>query len=72
MEKPTSIRLKDFKNDAVNLVNNSGLPLFCIEPVLRELLSAVQTKAEEQYLTDKANYDKFLRENKTKEGMNHE
>lgn len=68
MEKPTSIRLKDFKNDVVNLVNDSGLPLFCIEPVLRELLSAVQTKAEEQYLTDKATYDKFLQENKTEKG----
>lgn len=61
MEKPISLRLRDFKNDAVNLVNNSGLPLFIVEPILRDVLSAVQTKANQEYLEDKARYESELR-----------
>lgn len=60
MEKPISLKLKDFKNDAVNLINTSGLPLFIIEPILREVLVAVQTKAEQEYQLDKRNYENSL------------
>lgn len=62
MEKPISLKLKDFKNDAVNLVNTSGLPLFVIEPILREVLVAVQNKAEQEYQQDKMRYEQSLNE----------
>lgn len=62
MEKPISLKLKDFKNDAVNLVNTSGLPLFVIEPILREVLVAVQSKAEQEYQQDKFKYEQSLKE----------
>ena len=62
MEKPISLKLKDFKNDAVNLVNTSGLPLFVIEPILKEVLVAVQTKVEQEYQQDKIKYEQSLKE----------
>lgn len=62
MEKPISLKLKDFKNDAVNLVNTSGLPLFVIEPILKEVLVAVQNKAEQEYQQDKLRYEQSLNE----------
>ena len=62
MEKPISLKLKDFKNDAVNLVNTSGLPLFVIEPILKEVLVAVQTKIEQEYQQDKMRYEQSLNE----------
>ena len=62
MEKPISLKLKDFKNDAVNLVNTSGLPLFVIEPILKEVLSAVQSKVEQEYQQDKIKYEQSLKE----------
>lgn len=62
MEKPISLKLKDFKNDAVNLINTSGLPLFIVEPILREVLVAVQTKVEQEYQQDKINYEQSLKE----------
>lgn len=62
MEKPISLKLKDFKNDAVNLVNTSGLPLFVIEPILKEVLVAVQTKIEQEYQQDKIKYEQSLKE----------
>ena len=62
MEKPISLKLKDFKNDAVNLINTSGLPLFVVEPILKEVLVAVQTKVEQEYQQDKLNYEQSLKE----------
>ena len=62
MEKPISLKLKDFKNDAVNLVNTSGLPLFVVEPILKEVLVAVQNKAEQEYQQDKLRYEQSLNE----------
>jgi hypothetical protein len=72
MEKPTSIRLNEFKTNAVNLVNESGLPYFVIEPVLRDLLSVIQTKAEQQYQRDKAVYEESLKAQENKEDESHD
>lgn len=60
MEKPISLKIKEFKNDAVNLVNTSGLPLFIIEPILKEVLVAVQTRSEQEYQQDKLRYEQSL------------
>lgn len=62
MEKPISLKLKDFENNAVNLVNTSGLPLFVIEPILKKVLVAVQNKAEQEYQQDKMRYEQSLKE----------
>ena len=62
MEKPISLKLKDFKNDAVNLINTSGLPLFVVEPILKEVLAAVQSKVEQEYQQDKMRYEQSLNE----------
>lgn len=67
MEKPASLKLQDFKENAVSLVNTSGLPLFVIEPILKDLLAAVQTKMEQEYFRDKAAYEQSLKEEKTTE-----
>lgn len=62
MEKPISLKIKEFKNDAVNLINTSGLPLFIVEPILREVLVAVQNKAEQEYQQDKIRYEQSINE----------
>ena len=70
MEKPISLKIKEFKNTAVNLVNTSGLPLIVIEPILKDILGAVQTKLEQEYLQDKAKYEQSLKEQIKEEGEN--
>lgn len=62
MEKPISIKIKEFENDAVNLVNTSGLPLFVVEPILKKVLVAVQNKAEQEYQQDRMRYEQSLNE----------
>lgn len=70
MEKPISLKIKEFKNDAVNLVNTSGLPLFIIEPILKEVLVAVQNKSEQEYQQDKLRYEQSLNEESKEKGEN--
>ena len=67
MEKPISIKIKEFKNMAVNLVNTSGLPLIVVEPILKDILVAVQAKLDQEYLQDKMNYENSLKEQNNKE-----
>lgn len=67
MEKPISLKLKEFRDNAVNLVNTSGLPLFVVEPILKDILGQVKTKLDQEYLQDKANYENFLAEQNNKE-----
>jgi hypothetical protein len=62
MEKPISLKIKEFKNMAVNLVNTSGLPLIVVEPILKDILGAVQANLEREYLQDKATYEQSLKE----------
>lgn len=62
MEKPISLKIKEFKNMAVNLVNTSGLPLVVVEPILKDILGAVQSNLEREYLQDKAIYEQSLKE----------
>ena len=62
MDKPISLKMREFKNNAVNLVNTSGLPLFIIEPILKEVMCAVESKAEQEYQIEKATYERSLKE----------
>ena len=62
MEKPISLKMKDFKTDLVDLINHSGLPLFIIEPILKDILAVIQTRVEEDYQRDKALYEQSLTE----------
>jgi len=59
MEKPISIKYEDFKNQLAELINESGLPPFMIEPVLQLYLVETQNAAKKQYMKDKALYDEI-------------
>lgn len=60
MDKPITLRLREFKDSALDLVNESGLPLILIEPILKDILAAVQNKNEQEYQQAKAVYEASL------------
>lgn len=62
MIKPSTIVYEEFKQNLANLINNSGLPAFIIESVLRDYLTETQIMAQRQYMADKAAYEKALAE----------
>ncbi len=60
MNKPVSVVREEFKNDLINLINNSGLQLFIVEPILHEILVEVRAAAKAQYEIDKKRYEESL------------
>ena len=60
MNKPSTLVYEEFKQDLANLINNSGLPAFIIEPVLQNFLNETRMVMQRQYQADKAEYEKSL------------
>ena len=58
--KPMSVARQEFIDKLVDDVNNCQLPMFVVEPVLEELLKMVRAAAQEQYKTEKAQYEAQL------------
>lgn len=61
-QKPMSVARREFMDKVVELVNESGLPLFVIEPILKELHGVVQMEAENQFQREKEAYEESLKE----------
>lgn len=62
--KPITVVRQEFIEQLVNDVNSCQLPMFVIEPILEDLLKMVRTAAQEQYKTEKAQYEAQLKEQK--------
>lgn len=60
MNKPVSIVREEFKNDLINLINNSGLQLFIVEPIIQEVFMEVRSAAKTQLELDKKRYEESL------------
>ena len=58
--KPMSVARQDFIEQLVNDVNNCGLPMFVIEPILQDLLSMVKASVQQQYEVEKEQYEKQM------------
>lgn len=62
MNKPSTIIYEEFKQNLAALINNSGLPAFVIELVLRDFLNETRIIAQKQYKEDVAEYEKAIAE----------
>lgn len=60
MNKPISVVCEEFKQGLAVLINNSGLPAFIVEPVLRNCLNEVKIIADNQFRLDKSAYEKGM------------
>lgn len=60
MNKPFSIIYEEFRQELMNLINNSKLPPFIIESVLQNYLNEVHSFAKNQYNLDKKRYEESL------------
>lgn len=61
IQKPTSVLRKEFINNMVALINESGLPFFVIEPILKDLHETVSAESERLYQMEKAQYEEALK-----------
>lgn len=60
IKKPLSVVRQEFIEQLVNDVNNCELPLFVVEPILQDLLNMVKSAAQQQYETERAQYEQQL------------
>lgn len=57
MEKPTSIVIKETKQKLLQTINESNLPAFILEPILKDYYEQIIKISEQQYENDKKEYD---------------
>ena len=58
--KPITVVRQEFIEKMVEEINTCGLPLFVVEPILKDLLNEVSTAAKRQYETEKEQYEQAL------------
>ena len=60
--KPLTLMREDFVQNLVNLCNNSGLPFFMVESILKDFIADVHTASQKQLESDKDKYNQKLLE----------
>ena len=61
-DKPSSVARVEFIDGIANLINNSGLPAFVMEPILRDMYIEVQNVSNRQYEYDKEQYEQAVQQ----------
>ena len=55
-QKPMTVAKEDFVNNLTDLINNSGLPAFVIESVMKDMYCEGRDVAKKQYQQDNEQY----------------
>jgi hypothetical protein len=61
IQKPITIIRQEFIDAISNDINNCNLPLFVIEPILRDVYLEIKTLSQKQYEMDKEEYEGKLK-----------
>jgi hypothetical protein len=61
IEKPITVIRQEFIDTLSDVINNSKLPLFIVEPILRDMYLEVKSLSQQQYEFEKAEYESRLR-----------
>ena len=60
--KPLSVARAEFINSLTDLINNSMLPPFVIEPILKDMYNDIHMVSQRQYEDDVKRYNEILNE----------
>lgn len=60
IQKPITVARADFISNITDLINNSGLPSFIIEPILRDMLHDIRVICQKQLELDTKTYQEML------------
>lgn len=61
INKPLTIARQEFIDNVIDLCNNSNLPYFCMEGILKDVISEIHQASVKQYEMDKTNYEAELK-----------
>lgn len=67
VQKPTTVARAEFISSMTCLINDSGLPPFVIEPILKDMFHDVKMLAQKQLEQDTNNYYRALEQSEQTE-----
>lgn len=62
-EKPISLIIHDFKDQLSKDINESGLPMCILRPIIQDVLNEIVAAEKQEYIYTKNNYEESLKEN---------
>lgn len=58
--KPVTILREEFINNLTDMVNNSDLPMFVLEPIFRDMHGKIKIAEQKQLENDKIKYQEMI------------
>lgn len=68
MTKPANLIIEETKENLVKVINESGLPPFLLEPVLKDLYNQISILKQQELEKSKKEYENSLNQEKEKKG----
>lgn len=62
MDKPINLLIYDIKQEIINTINNSKLPISIIQLIMQELMSNVNNQTQQSLVYEKQQYENSLKE----------
>ena len=63
MEKPITVRISETRRKMISAINDSGLPLFILDSILKDLYGELHALSIQQEERDRIEYEQALTEN---------
>lgn len=67
MTKPANLIIEETKENLVKVINESGLPPFLLEPVLKDLYNQINILKQQELEQSKKQYEDSLKQEEKKE-----
>ena len=64
MEKPISMRLQETKESIITIITESRLPMWLLEPAVKDIYNQVNTVAAQEMYNDRKQYVEDLQKEK--------
>lgn len=68
MNKPANLIMEETKENIVKIINESGLPPFLVEPIIKDLYNQVSILKQQELEKSKKEYENSLNQEKEKKG----
>lgn len=68
MNKPANLIVEETKENIVKTINESGLPPFLVEPILKDLYNQISILKQQELEQSKKQYEDSLKQEKEKKG----
>ena len=68
MNKPANLIMEETKGNIIKIINDSGLPPFLLEPILKDLFNQISILKQQELEKSKQEYENSLNQEKEKKG----